>query len=186
MDGWIKLHRKIWDNPTVTKDPDYLAVWLWLLTNASHSPHPALFGKDKITLQPGELITGWEKIASETHVSSSKVGRILKSFKIEGQIEVQTNSRGSLISIVRWLDYQQNEGQIAGKVENNWRASEEQVKTKQECKNVRREEIKDCYIKEQRPREQFDEYVAPQYRARLQEIRESVKEANAKWRLNHE
>ena len=169
-EGWIKLHRKMLDNPIVNKDPEHLAVWVWLLLNATHRERAAVFGKDKITLQPGQLITGWEKIASETHISSSKVGRILKSFKIEGQIEVQTNSRGSLISIVRWLDYQQTEGQIAGKVENNWRASEVQVKTIQERKNDIREE----YISlrdEARARVSNEEA-----RARLDAIRKTIRE----------
>ena len=31
MEGWIKLHRKMLDNPIVCKDSDYLAVWIYLL-----------------------------------------------------------------------------------------------------------------------------------------------------------
>ena len=37
--GWIKLHRKTLDNPIVMKDTDHLAVWMWLLLNATHSDH---------------------------------------------------------------------------------------------------------------------------------------------------
>ena len=35
--GWIKLHRELLDNPVVTKDNDYLAVWIYLLLEATHS-----------------------------------------------------------------------------------------------------------------------------------------------------
>ena len=41
--GWIKLHRKLADNPVVMKDSDYLALWVYLLLQASHAPFPIIF-----------------------------------------------------------------------------------------------------------------------------------------------
>lgn len=52
MDGWIKLHRKLLDNPVVTKDSDHLAVWIYLLLNATHREVDVLFGGKRITLKP--------------------------------------------------------------------------------------------------------------------------------------
>ena len=43
MEGWIKLHRKTLDNPIITKDSDYLAVWIYLLLNATHKEYDVLF-----------------------------------------------------------------------------------------------------------------------------------------------
>ena len=90
--GWIKLHRKLLDNPIVMKDSEYLAVWIYLLLNASHAEYPVLFGGKKITLQPGQLITGRKSIASTLCISESKVTRILESLKSEHQIEQQPNN----------------------------------------------------------------------------------------------
>ena len=42
--GWIKLHRTILDNPTVKKSPEHLAIWVWLLLNATHSNRDVIFG----------------------------------------------------------------------------------------------------------------------------------------------
>ena len=56
MEGWIKLHRKILDNPIVMKDSEHLAVWIYLLLNATHKDYDVLFEGKRITLKPGQLI----------------------------------------------------------------------------------------------------------------------------------
>lgn len=137
--GWIKLHRKIWENPIVTKDADHLAVWIYLLTHANHRDRDALFGTKKITVHPGQLITGRLKIAENTGVSSSKVYRILKLFKSEQQIEQRTNSQHSLITIVRWHEYQKSEQRNEQQLNNEWTTSEQRVNTN---KNIRKKERK--------------------------------------------
>lgn len=109
--GYIKLHRKILDNPIVCKDSEYLAVWIYLLVNATHKEIQVVFKGQKIILQPGQLITGRKSIAEKLKISESKVQRILKSFKIEHQIEQQTSNKNSLISILNWEEYQKNEQQ---------------------------------------------------------------------------
>lgn len=150
MDGWIKLHRKTLENPVVCKDSDYIAVWVYLLMNATHKEHPAVFGGDKISLQPGQLITGRKKISERFNISESKVQRILKSFEIEQQIEQQTNNKNRLISILSWSDYQDTEQQDEQPVNNKRTTTEQPVNTnknvrKKECKN---EISKDIYSPE--------------------------------------
>lgn len=127
--GFIYLHRKIWKNPIITKDAEHLAVWVWLLTNATHQPVDVMFGSERLTLKAGQLVTGRKKIAEETHVSESKVERILKLFEIEHQIEQQTNSKGRLISLINWSKYQKSEQRFEQQVNNKWTTSEQQVNT---------------------------------------------------------
>ncbi len=133
--GWIKLFRSLWDNPVVTVDADHVAVWIWLLCNATHKPHDTIFAGKRITLQPGQLITGRRKVARETKVDESKVYRILKRFKSEQQIEQRTDRQCSLISILNWDKYQQSEQRNEQRVNNDCTTSEQRVNTKQECKN---------------------------------------------------
>lgn len=134
-EGWIKLHRKLLDNPVTMKDTDHLAVWIYLLLNASHNEHLALFKGEKITLKPGQLITGRKSIALALHIDESKVERILKSLKSEQQIEQQTSSKNRLISITNWEFYQQSEQQIEQQVNNKRTTSEQQVNTNKNIKN---------------------------------------------------
>ena len=81
MEGWIKSYRAILDNPIVCKDADHYAVWGYLLHNAAHTPTDAMFNGKRITLQPGQLITGRRKIAEMFRIDESKVRRILKLFE---------------------------------------------------------------------------------------------------------
>lgn len=142
--GWIKLHRKIWKNPVVTKDTDHFTLWIYLLTHATHQDHDTLWQGKKITLHAGQLITGRKKLSTETGIEQSKVVRILNHFKTEHQIEQQTNSRGTLISIVAWDKYQIIEQPIEQQVNNKRTTSEQQLNTKQEYKEQK--EQRDIHI----------------------------------------
>lgn len=133
--GWIKLHRKMQDNPIIMKDAAHLAVWMYLLLNATHAEYPALFKGKKIMLQPGQLITGRKAIGSALSVDESKVTRILNSFEIEHQIEQQTSNKNRLISIVNWDLYQSTEQQNELQVNNNRTTDEQQVNTNKNEKN---------------------------------------------------
>lgn len=147
MEGWIKLHRKLIDNPIVCKDSDTLAIWIYLLLNATHKEIDALFNGKRIKLKVGQLITGRKSIAEKLGISESKVQRILKMFENEQQIEQQTNFHNRLISIVNWHEYQENEQLIEQQVNSHRTASEQPVNTNKnerikECKNIKKESKK--------------------------------------------
>lgn len=134
--GYIKLYRKTLDNPIVNKDNDYFKVWIYLLLNATHKNMKVLFGNTAIELKPGQLVTGRERLAKECNISESKIERIIKTLKNEQQIKQQTNSKGRLITILNWEEYQENEQQIEQQVNNNRTISEQQVNTNNNVKNV--------------------------------------------------
>lgn len=138
MSGWIKLHRKLLDNPIVCKDADHLAIWTYLLLNATHKEKQAIFQGLKITLQPGQLITGRKAIAEALRVTESKVQRVLSCFESEQQIEQQTSNKNRLITILRWAEYQHDEQQNEQQMNNKRTTNEQQVNTN---KNERNKEI---------------------------------------------
>mgnify|MGYP003299671271 CR=1 FL=1 len=137
--GWVKLHRKMLDNPIIMKDADHLAVWMYLLLNATHAEYPALFRGKKITLQPGQLITGRKSIAGTLCVNESKVTRILSAFEIEQQIEQQASNKNRLITVVNWDKYQLCEQPIEQQMNNKRTSTEQQVNTNKKNKNVKNE-----------------------------------------------
>lgn len=143
--GYIRIYRSLFDNPVVCKDNDHLAVWLYLLCEATHIDYPVMFGGKKIILKPGELTTGRKRIASKLNVNISKVQRILKLFEIEQQIEQRTDRQCRLISIVNWSEYQNCEQRNEQRVNNDRTTSEQRVNTKQEHKNKITEEHKNIY-----------------------------------------
>ena len=140
MKGWIRLHRKILDNPIVMKDAEYFAVWVYILLHASHGECDVMFGKERISLHTGQLLpTSRKKIAEDLHISESKVERILKTFENEHQIEQQKTNKNRLISLVNWQKYQLSEQQIEQQVNNNRTTSEQQVNTINNIKNIEKE-----------------------------------------------
>ena len=140
--GWIKLHRKLLDNPVVMKDSDHLAVWIYLLLNASHTEYPVLFGGKKISLKAGQLITGRKSIASTLGISESKVRRILDLFEIDQQIDRQRSNKNSLVSILNWDKYQIFDQQIDQQATNKRPTSDQQPTTNKNNKNIKN--IKEC------------------------------------------
>ena len=105
MDGWLKLHRSIIDS-AVFKDLEVLKIWIWLLCNASFDTHDTLFLGKVITVHPGQIVTGRKKIAQSTDLNESKVYRSLMLLKSLGNIEIKSNNKFSVITIVKWAKYQ--------------------------------------------------------------------------------
>lgn len=135
MEGWIKLHRQLLENPVVMKDAEHLAIWIYLLLHASHSEREVLFGGKKIIIKEGQLITGRKIISQELGINESKTYRVLNELKSEHQIEQQTSNRNSLITVLNWNLYQNTEQQIEQQVNNKRTTSEQQVNTNKNVKN---------------------------------------------------
>ena len=153
--GWIKIHRKILDNPIVCKDSDYMAVWIYLLLNATHKKIDAIFKGKRITLEEGQLITGRKAIAKTFDIQESKVKRILLELENDQQIIRERSNLNSLITIVKWKEYQSNDQQGDQLMTSKRPASDH----KQECKNniisFINKEIK-VEPKPKKDREEFD------------------------------
>ena len=130
--GYVKLYRKILNNPIVCKDSDHLSIWCYLLLNATHKEIKTLFKGEKISLLPGQLITGRKVISKALKIDESKIQRVLSCFESEHQIEQQTSNKNRLISIVNWEEYQTNEQLM----NNKCTTSEQQVNTNKNVNNV--------------------------------------------------
>lgn len=151
MEGWIKLYRKVLENPMVMKDADHLAIWTYLMLKASHAETDALFKGAKTKLLPGQLITGSISIGDALKINESKVRRVLADFITDGQITKEASNKASLITIVNWNEYQaidcpSGEGQPTdsrrtsdGQVTDNRRTSDD----KQEYKKEKNERMKE-------------------------------------------
>ena len=107
MQGWVKFYREMLDNPVVCKDAEHFAIWSYLLLKANRKEKDVTFAGERITLKPGQLLTGRKQIASHFNISESKVQRVLKKFEEEQQIEQKSSNKSRLISITNWDAMQQ-------------------------------------------------------------------------------
>ena len=141
--GWFKFHRQIFDNPICTKDAEYFFVWCFLLAEAKFEEERTLFKNQEIILKKGQLKTTSKEISIALKISESKVNRILKKFENEKQIERQTSTQNTVITILNWDMYQADEKQNDKRVENEWRTSDKRVT------NERQTNGKPSYLKEE-------------------------------------
>lgn len=135
-EGYIKLYRKMLNNPIICKDSDYFSVWIYLLLNATHSEYDVMFKNERITLKAGQLITGRKVIAKKFNIDENKVQRILKNLEKQHQIEQQTSTKNRLISIVNWSEYQIERHSNKQQVNNKRTTSEQQLNTNKNVKNI--------------------------------------------------
>ena len=109
VDGWLKLYRSILDS-AVFQDAEILKVWIWLLCNVAFEQHDAdCYGK-VIHLKPGQIATGRKKIAQCTDLNENKVYRALTAIKSLGNIEIKSTNKYSIITVVNWDKYQEENG----------------------------------------------------------------------------
>lgn len=146
--GYIKLFRKVLENPIICKDTDYFAIWHYLLYNATHKERDTLFGGIKIHLNPGQLVTGRQKIAKFFSINESKVRRVLNELENDQMIEQTSHKgKGRIITIVKWNEYQVNDqtnDQSLTKLRPNY---DQTLTIKQECKNVKNDKnVRNIYI----------------------------------------
>ncbi len=140
--GYVRLYRKILDNPIIWKDSDHVAIWIYLLLNATHKEISVIFKGEKTILRPGQLIVGSKAIAEELNINYVKVHRVLNDFKVEKQIEKQASNKNSLITILNWEKYQSCEKQNEIQVKNNCNSDEIQMKN--ECNTTEKQLKNNC------------------------------------------
>ncbi len=109
MDGWLKLYRSILDS-AVFQDAEVLKVWIWLLCNVAFEQHDTICYGKVIHLKQGQIATGRKKIAQCTDLNENKVYRALTTIKSLGNIEIKSTNKYSIITVVNWDKYQDENG----------------------------------------------------------------------------
>jgi len=101
MQGYIKLHRKILDNG-VFADAELLKVFVWCILKANTTPN-VVYGRK---VDVGEFITGRISASEELHIKPSTIYKRLQKLKLQGYINISSNTKNSLISVVNYKSYQ--------------------------------------------------------------------------------
>jgi len=124
-------------------------MWLWvtMLLKATHEPLERDFCGKTVTLQPGQFISGRQALAAETGLTEMKVRISIDRLKNDQQIIQQTGNKGSMFTVLNWDKYQINNQQ------NNQPTTSQQPANNQPTttnKNIRMEECKNDYSKQER------------------------------------
>jgi len=115
--GWVKLHRKLLENPLI-KEPRLLQVLVYLLLKASHQETKIIWNEEELILKPGQVITGREKANKDLKLKSKMFDRKLKILENIGIVTRQVTNRFSIITIVNWEEYQSRQEEMTSKMTN--------------------------------------------------------------------
>lgn len=104
MKGYIKLHRKILDNG-VFSDAELLKVFVWCILKANTTPN-IVYGRK---VDVGQFITGRVSAAEELRLKPSTVYKRMQVLKKQGYIDIDSNTKNSLITVSKYKSYQLDE-----------------------------------------------------------------------------
>ena len=130
MAGWIKLHRKI-INSTVFDNEKLLKVRIWCLLKATHDEYEQLVGRQIVNLQKGQFVTGRNAASKELKMTPSTTWDYLKVLERNQNIDIKSNNKYSIVTIVNWELYQ-SENEIS---DNKSTTNQQQINTNKNIKN---------------------------------------------------
>lgn len=146
--GWIKLHRKILDCFIWQDKPyDKARAWIDLLLIAMHHDKKMLIDDEVVIVQRGSFMTSMVKLADRWGWSRNKVVRYLDMLESEQMLNTKRTSKGTLITIVKYDDYQlidmscetTNESTDGATYESAYESQNKNIKNNKNVKNEKKE-----------------------------------------------
>lgn len=109
MDGWIKIYRKITENPLYFAEPfTRMQAWIDMLIIANSGESFIYVRGNKVKVSRGQIGKNKDNLAERWNWSRGKVLRFLEELEKSGQIVQQKSRLITLISIVNYDLYQYN------------------------------------------------------------------------------
>lgn len=138
MEGWIKVHRKILQWQWITS-PNHVALMAAILLRANFKETKWR----KITISPGQLLTGRKQLSIWTGLSEQQVRTTLRDLINSKEITSKSFSKFSVITITNWSKYQQDQGASTSRAPqqstSNQPAINQQITTSKNAKKVKKE-----------------------------------------------
>lgn len=146
MTGWIKLHRKLLDSP-IFQNEKLFKVFAYCLMKASHKEHTQLVGRRVVHLQKGQFVFGRKRASEELRLKESTVRDYVKLLEKLGTIDIKSDNKFSVITVVNWAVYQNDEEISDSKndkkstsnqhqMDNKSTSNQHQINTNKNVKNV--------------------------------------------------
>lgn len=112
--GFTKAWRKELDSDVWAMPPLYHRVWYWIRQKAQHETFLFPTPKLGIWILPGQRLTSLQQIAEgvkwyewgkEIVPNKKTIKDIIDSLESWGMIEVESNAKGTLVTVVNWDTY---------------------------------------------------------------------------------
>ena len=138
MKGWISLHRKILDNPILTRGRSYsrFEAFVYMLLKANHKDNKVVIGNQIIKIKSGSFLTSQKQLMKEFNWGISRLRAYLKLLQDDDMIVVKSNAISTMITINNYKELQQLQTANKSQVNRNQTASKSQVKTNNNDNNI--------------------------------------------------
>ncbi|MEY4571416.1 MAG: hypothetical protein RLZ10_620 [Bacteroidota bacterium] len=153
--SYIKIDRDLLYSYSFA-NPNHLKIWIWLLIKANYKD--AFFslnvgrGFKTIEVKRGQLIFGRNRAEEELGLNGSLIYRTLQTFEELGQINIETNSHCSVVTICKYDDYQMQSSDIEQPLDSICSTNEQHVNntrtTREQHVNISKEELEEKEYKE--------------------------------------
>lgn len=134
MEGWIKLYRKLIENPIFLK-PELLQLFIYCLLKANHETQRIIFNGQEIEIKSGQFITGREVMGrdlKQNPITTYKRLKVLENLQI---LNIKSNNKFSVVTVLNWELYQSEEMKRNSKRNNKGTTKEQQGNTYKNDKN---------------------------------------------------
>jgi hypothetical protein len=134
-DGYVKLYRKLLTSPTFD-NPAMLKVFIWCLLKATRQEREQVVGLQIAHLVPGQFIFGRVKDAEELKMHPSSLYRIIQRLEMLGNLNINSNSKFSVITVANWELYQDEYENLNINSNSKRTTDEQQMNTNKKVKKV--------------------------------------------------
>lgn len=117
--------------------PNTLALFFFLLLNATHKDKKVGTTTGVIELKRGQFIAGRAMLAASLKQTEAEIRTSVARLEGLGIITKKTTSKYSVYTIENYGKYQDSEHQFNQQIASKSPANDQQITTKQECKNLR-------------------------------------------------
>ena len=104
-EGWIALHRKIYNSKDFNNQLE-VAVFMYLVSMASHKQVNVIYRKKKLTLKRGEVSIAYKDLAKKFDLSERKIRTIISNLIHSGNLNQTLHKNLSIYTIVKYSKYQ--------------------------------------------------------------------------------
>lgn len=132
--GYVKNWRKKLESPFF-RNPKLSHFWEYCLLKASHKETKVLVGYKEIILQPGQFVFGINVSALETGLSPREIRTCVSYHSTTGNLTIKSTNKFSVITIINWGIYQEDEDKTTCKSTNKRHANDTQTTTYKNDKN---------------------------------------------------
>ena len=135
--GWISLHRKILDNPILTRSRTYsrFEAFVYMLLRANHKDNKAVIGNQLIKVKKGSFITSQKKLMIEFNWGTSRLRSFLELLREDKMIEVKSNAISTHITINNYSELQGLQTDTKLKTKRKQTATKSEAKTDNNVNN---------------------------------------------------